>query len=349
MSRNLPVVRKDTEGTDTMADVHMMDPLFQNMPESLAILNLLRKLSLKWSDFAHELTEPEWTAFKTLARKGAVEGILRFTLVCEDPARTVVEYHHIRGDYATVEDGDPIPAGTAVDLHLTRARLTGRGKRWADYLAAESRQDPVGVRGAVLSLVLDASVVPGSATKVPLLARLAPPPENLAVAPVADAPPSSRGPTTEPPASAPPTHSAVPAAGDAPVIEADAKKRRRGVWPVERTEAEVQEYLRAHKKAYRKLGRACLGGKRGATDKYWAVFGVSAIARSINEKYGLTGPGVECRKQNVSDTDTYQTLIRPLGGTPAKRPDGWAPPEDKDDSYGKIVEDIQGTEDADDV
>jgi hypothetical protein len=152
-----------------MAEVDFSNPVFQEMLESRAILDFLRTLSLAWSDLDRDLADPEWTAFRALAKKGAVEGVLRFTRVYGDPPQTVVEYFRLRGDPTLVDTSDPIPAGAAVDVHLARARLTGRGKRWADYLAAESRQDPVQTRGAVLTLLWNAPAVVGSMTRTPPL------------------------------------------------------------------------------------------------------------------------------------------------------------------------------------
>ena len=157
------------KGAACMAEVDFSNPVFQEMLESRAILDFLRTLSLAWSDLDRDLADPEWTAFRALAKKGAVEGVLRFTRVYGDPPQTVVECFRLRGDPTLVDTSDPIPAGAAVDVHLARARLTGRGKRWADYLAAESRQDPVQTRGAVLTLLWNAPAVVGSMTRTPPL------------------------------------------------------------------------------------------------------------------------------------------------------------------------------------
>lgn len=315
------------KGAACMTEVDFSNPVFQEMPESRAILDFLRTLSLVWSDIDRDLTDPEWTAFRELAKKGAVEGVLRFTLVYGDPPQTVAEYFCVQGDHTSVEAGDPIPAGAAVDVRLVRARLTGSGKRWADYLASESRGDAVRTRGAVLTLLWNAATAQGSMTKVP-------PPSGATVLKL-DAPARSESPGAAVAETVPP---------EGPPEKSDEKdeKSPRARWPLERTEMAVRNYLQQHKATYRRLGQACLDGRPEAATEFRNLFGPTAIARGISQGLGITDPAAKCRKQDVGRTRTYQAFIRPLMGTPPQRPEAWVAPNETDTGLQDILDDIQG-------
>jgi len=134
----------------------------------------------------------------------------------------------------------------------------------------------------------------------------------------------------------------APAAPQAP--GAKDVERSRAQWPVERTEAAVQDYLQSHKTAYRRLGQGCLDGRRGAAEEFRDLFGPTAIARVINDMLGITDPRARCRKQDVSRTPTYRARIRPLLASPPRRPEGWVAPDDGGSPAQDILDDIHGTQ-----
>jgi hypothetical protein len=137
-----------------------LDPAWQVIPESKAILDLLRRLTPNFAPLRDELTDSEWTAFRALAQKGAAEGILRLSFTSRDGPPTV-ECYRVRGDYVgAMPRGRTIRNDRPIDLRLMAARLTGTGESWASYLRAESTS-PEKSRGVVLSLVWDGATVPG--------------------------------------------------------------------------------------------------------------------------------------------------------------------------------------------
>lgn len=119
------------------------------------------------------------------------------------------------------------------------------------------------------------------------------------------------------------------------------RPRRRGEWPVTRTESEVARYLSERMQQYWQLGQACLDGKRGAVDRFQKVFGPTAIADGINQSLDVVEKAQRCKKQDVLRTSAYKARIQPLTRTPPCRPEGWRPtPEDTDASAQDILADI---------
>ena len=141
-------------------DPDWFDPFFQDAPESRAVLDLLRRMGPRFGSLDDEITDAQWTAFRELAAKGAVEGILRlsFTDLNGTPK---TERYCVFGNYVgAMPGGATIRHYAPIDLHLEQARLTGLGERWAGYLRGEA-DAPAKVRGFVLSLMWQATQEPG--------------------------------------------------------------------------------------------------------------------------------------------------------------------------------------------
>ena len=146
--------------------------------------------------------------------------------------------------------------------------------------------------------------------------------------------------------------------GDSPAAGADEQKvaqpaapsgtrprrRRRGEWPVTRTEREVARYLSERMQPYWQLGQACLDGKRGAVDRFQKVFGPTAIADGINQSLDVVEKAQRCKKQDVLRTSAYEARVQPLTRTPPCRPEGWRTSEDTDSGAQDILEDIHGSD-----
>jgi hypothetical protein len=153
-------IEVDSLGGGKTPDIDWGEPSWQELPESRAILDLLRTLKPQFTSFSEELTDAQWTAFRALTEKGAVEGILRmaFTHVEGDDR---VEFYRLKGDYVSaMPTGGTIRADAPINVQIVRARLTGTGERWAGFLKGETIK-PREVRGAVLNMLHKAPEVAG--------------------------------------------------------------------------------------------------------------------------------------------------------------------------------------------
>ncbi len=122
----------------------------------------------------------------------------------------------------------------------------------------------------------------------------------------------------------------------------DAAARRRGDWPVTRTQPEVARYLSERGRQYRALAQACLDGRRGARQAFISVFGQAAIARAISERLGGSDQSRPCRSQDVDRTEACEACIKPLLQKPPRPPQGWKESDSAASAADDIVADIFG-------
>lgn len=148
------------------AEIDLMDPWFQNSASCRAILDMLRTLTEKFQDFPEETTDLAWTAFRALAKAGAVEGIIRSMCTYAEADAPCTEYFWVRGDYLTAMPSRPVLTTEPIECVLVQARLTTTGIRWAEYLAEEKTKPVEQVQGFVLQLIWNAEAVRGHVTKV---------------------------------------------------------------------------------------------------------------------------------------------------------------------------------------
>jgi hypothetical protein len=232
--------------------------------------------------------------------------------------RLTLAGRNVRRDVA-----DPIPMNRIILLAAVKQVLPARVTiRITDFDAAPSTGavTPVGPAQAKVDDTHVAPVVPGQPTE-------------------SSAPDATRN--NEAPPGAVEKKKVDP--GTAPVPEVT--DRRRGVWPLHRAEAEVSKYFSSRQEVYRRLGQACLEGRKGAAEEFRSVFGPSQIARGINVALGISDEGAMCHKQAVSGTDTYKTFLRPLIGRSPRRPEGWvAPANDSGAGVQAIFDDISEAE-----
>lgn len=124
-------------------------------------------------------------------------------------------------------------------------------------------------------------------------------------------------------------HLDVLAATSAPVsvsAEPSGRKRRRGDWPVPRTQPEVARYLSGRKAKYDMLVPQCLKGDKKAIKEFKRFFGPTAIAEAI---------GDGCYAQAVCNTQTYTEQIQPVIGS--RPPEGWKPVEQGDSPFADEI------------
>ncbi|MBN2584565.1 MAG: hypothetical protein JXL80_15995 [Planctomycetes bacterium] len=103
-------------------------------------------------------------------------------------------------------------------------------------------------------------------------------------------------------------------------------KRRRGDWPVPRTQPEVARYLSERKAKYDELVPRCLRGDKEAHKEFKRFFGPSAIARAL---------GDGCYGQAVSNTRTYTEQIQPV--IQSRPPAGWKPAAQDDAPFADEI------------
>jgi len=149
-------------------EIDFLAPWFQKAPEARAILAMLRKLTDRFQDLPEETTDVDWTAFRALAKAGAVEGIIRFTCTYADADGPSTECFRVRGDYPPAMPSRPFLTSEPSESVLVKVRLTGTGMRWAEYLASENIQPAQKVRGHVLHLLYEAKAVAGMVRCVPI-------------------------------------------------------------------------------------------------------------------------------------------------------------------------------------
>jgi len=99
---------------------------------------LLENVGPQWAELNGEFSDARWTAFRQLAKVGGVEGVIRMRFLFGEGSR-YEEYHLVKGDYANVEDGELFPQDSVQDLRVVKARLTGKGERWAGILSGASQ------------------------------------------------------------------------------------------------------------------------------------------------------------------------------------------------------------------
>lgn len=148
-----------------MAEVaapNWLDPFFQNAPETKTILQFLRTLTPHFTAMSKELTDAEWTGFRALAQKGAVEGII-FMSFTNVAGETCQQYMHVQGDYVNTKPTMAIRTDRPIRCDLVEARLTGTGEQWAQYLKGEDT-DPIKYRAFVLTLLWRANSLAGAST-----------------------------------------------------------------------------------------------------------------------------------------------------------------------------------------
>ncbi|MGD0768299.1 MAG: hypothetical protein ABSB42_08910 [Tepidisphaeraceae bacterium] len=140
------------------------DPHWQNNPSVLASLQFLRSLTPHFQPIERELTDAEWTAFRYLTEKGAVEGITRVEFTDNDGKKRI-EHYHVRGNYIKALPNDSvILKSEPFLLDLAQARLTAIGEGWAAYLKREA-EHPREARALVLTLCWKSPNLPGIATR----------------------------------------------------------------------------------------------------------------------------------------------------------------------------------------
>ena len=120
-------------------------------------------------------------------------------------------------------------------------------------------------------------------------------------------------------------------AAEAPSPVTETKKpKQRGRWPETRTQPEVARYLSERKAKYDKLVPLCLQGDKKAHKEFKKFFGPTAIARKL---------GDDCYAEAVSNTETYQKLLRPiLNSLP---PEGWEPAQQDDGAFADDIDNMR--------
>ena len=108
-------------------DVDFMDPSLQNAPASLAILDLLRRLTDKFQDMPQETTDLDWTAFKALASAGAAEGITRLICTYADGDSPSTEYYLVRGHCGPGMPSRPFLMAEPYELALVKVEACRDG------------------------------------------------------------------------------------------------------------------------------------------------------------------------------------------------------------------------------
>ncbi|MBN2584948.1 MAG: hypothetical protein JXL80_17930 [Planctomycetes bacterium] len=103
-------------------------------------------------------------------------------------------------------------------------------------------------------------------------------------------------------------------------------KRRRGDWPVPRTQPEVARYLSERKAKYDALVPRCLQGDKEGHKAFKRFFGPTAIARAL---------GDGCYGQAVCNTPTYKEQIQPV--IQSCPPKGWKPVAEDDASFADDI------------
>ena len=165
-----------TDAVDWTGPVLQTAPAFRNM------LTMLRWLSPHWGAIERDLTEAEWTAFRALAKAGAVEGIIYFRFT-DAGGEERVEHHHVRGEYTAkgvMGEEAMIRTDREQELRLVQVRLTSSGEWWQGMLvsaegggaskAGEVDEQVGKVRAVVLSMVERRQAEPerGHASLVPV-------------------------------------------------------------------------------------------------------------------------------------------------------------------------------------
>jgi hypothetical protein len=342
----------------TMPDLHdppepdWNDPTLQQMAESLAMFKWLQDLKLEFTEVVGELTDPQWTAFRALAKVGAVEGIMRLTI--QEPGKSSeVSLYHARGDYVAAVSSDPLRTGTAVAFELVKARLTGKGHRWAQYFMQILPHEPVKARAFILALIWRTAPEPGGFTRVPdttggcagvaaadqsARAQYAIEPATISTAvPQTNDGARAQAVTSLHAPMAPPTVNVVV---DTDKIAAAIEKLSASVaaraddggakdsagWTAARADATVAGYLKGRKARYMELLPRCLAGEKDALQEFGEVFGPTAIASAVGD--GLS-------RGTVAKTPTYTHLLQPvLNG---KQPQGLDLPAGNDGTINDIL------------
>ncbi len=328
------------------------DPGIQQMAESLAMFKWLQDLKLEFTQVDGELTDPQWTAFRALAKVGAAEGIVRQTI--QEPGKSPeVSLHHARGDYVQAASRDPLPEGTAFALDLIKARLTGKGHRWAQSFAQILPHEPVNARAFILALIWRTAPEPSSLRRIPdssdggigtattgqvaragrssdpAMASTAGPQRNDSVT-------EQAAPGPHPPAVAPTVNVVINTEKIAAAIEKlstslaaradDGGVKDSAGWTAARTDATVAGYLKGRKVRYMELLPRCLAGEKEALREFGEVFGPKAVADTIGD--GLS-------RGAVAKTPTYMRLLQPvLNG---KQPEGLDLPVGQDGPINDIL------------
>jgi hypothetical protein len=342
----------------TMPDLHDQlepdwhDPAIQQMAESQAIFEWLANLKLEFTQVDGELTDPQWTAFRALAKVGAVEGIMRQTV--QEPGKSPeVSFHHAGGDYVAAVSSDPLPKGTAVTFELVKARLTGKGHRWAQSFMQILPHEPVKARAFILALIWRTAPEPGGFTRVPdttdgcagaavadqsARTRYAIEPATISTAvPQTNDGARAQGVTSpRTPMAAPTVNVVIDTEKIAAAIEKlstslaaradDGGAKDSAGWTAARGDATVAGYLKGRKAKYMELLPRCLAGEKDALREFAEVFGPKAIADT-------TGNGLS--RGVVAKTPTYTRLLQPvLNG---KQPQGLDLPVGQDGPINDIL------------
>lgn len=139
---------------------------WQNGPVEKAILDLIRRGMPHFTHVENDLTDAEWTAFKTLTEKRTVEGKLCCDFVNPDGEHLIntwrVTGHYTADGVFPDEPAHIIDQRKPLKLWLREVRLTGFGEHLQLCLAGENEHDattPDGslmrqkIRGIVLSLL----------------------------------------------------------------------------------------------------------------------------------------------------------------------------------------------------
>ncbi len=106
--------------------------------------------------------------------------------------------------------------------------------------------------------------------------------------------------------------------------------KRRGKWPVERTQPAVAQYLSEREKKHKELVADCLEGNAKAIADFKKFFWPSVIAKEIGEG---------CYTQAVCRTQTYIEKIRPVLNN--RPPKGWEPPPCDDSEFGDEMDNMR--------
>ena len=108
--------------------------------------------------------------------------------------------------------------------------------------------------------------------------------------------------------------------------KASSKPKKRGRWPVTRTQPEVARYLSEHKPEYNRLVPLCLQGDKKAHKEFRKFFGSEAVARAL---------GDGCYGQAVQNTETYKKLLQPV--IQNRPPEGWQPVQQDDGAFADDI------------
>lgn len=328
------------------------DPAIQQMAESQAMFNWLQDLKLEFTQVDGELTDPQWTAFRALAKVGAVEGIMRQTV--QEPGKSPeVSFHHARGDYVQAASRDLRPEGTAFALDLVKARLTGKGHRWAQSFMQIIPHEPIKARAFILALIWRTAPQAGSLRRIPdspdtststadstHVARAGrtsvPMTASMAGSQMNDSAAGQTGASPHASAVAPTVNVVIDTEKIAAAIEKlstslgaradDGIAKDSAGWTAARADATVAGYLKGRKAKYMEMLPRCLAGEKEALREFGEVFGPKTIAGTIG--HGLSR-GV------VAKTPTYMRLLQPvLNG---KQPQGLDLPAGDDGTINDIL------------